>query len=392
MWIAVIIVLGIFGAVACVALRGKRSLPMKEEGPTVAPIPKGFHFFDEDAADAAGAPPEATEAEVLELPGDGPEAMGIAFLAGNPGIVHSYCSYARCMQEELAEVHGGRKATIYCVGLANFVTRRDYSGPVLGVEEETRHVARSLTRIAARHRESGLVVMAHSISSWMALRYLLEATKQGTGCLAGAKVPWVIMAMPYLEYEFWSGEQGFMRSILWRSFAPRLLKWITNFYLGLDLEGRIWVMKNFVGAETEEDVQILLATSFRQQHHYRGMLLLLADEFRVLAKGSPTSGFALMEELLREERRPEMGVYFVDKGDTWGPLKHMERLSAMFAKATSRGGPPAEVGLVGDVEHKFVLSSGYSRTVARALAPALAAAWKRVPDCRPLPSGAGGGA
>lgn len=399
MWtwlLAAFVFLPAAGVAACLALDMlKRPDEKAKDGktdkdvPSAAPMPKGFRFLDEDdAADVkeqAKASAEPPECEILECKGD-EEAPAIAFLVGNPGCPLSYTTFGRCMQEELAELHEGKKATVYIVGLANFVSRREYLGPPLGVREEMDRVARALEKIAPRHRKAGLMLVSHSCTCWMLLQSLLEALRHGTGCLAGARIPLVLFAAPYLEFDKDQTLQYVLRLFLWRWFTPYLIGMLTKLYLGLSWEAKAWIMKDVMHAKTEEDVQILLATCGRQRHHLRGMLGLASDFFRVIAKGTITSGFFLMEELLKEDLRPVIAAFYCENGDDWASLSHMRRLGSLFMGAAGYGGPGCELGCLGDVEHNFIQDPEQSRTAAKAIAPTLDEAWKRAAAIRPLPA------
>lgn len=387
-------VLLLVGAALCLALcfmvkgSGKATSHPEEEGPQACPMPSGFRWLDEDdgASDEAATAPSAEppECEVLELPGDESEAMGIAFVCGNPGCAHAYATFCRSLQESLAEVHGGRRATLYIIGMANYGTRREYLGPVLTLEEEATRMSRALARVAARHRESGLIIVCNSVSSSGFLQLLIQAVQHGKGCLAGVRIPLVLFLTPWLEFDFWTF-QGVLRAILGRSFMPPFLKWCSKCLNGLSMDGKRWVADNIMHAETEEERQVILAT-LRHQHHTPALILLTVYGFQRLDPSSQTNGFLLMDQLLREEGRPEIAAFYAESDDLWASTKHMRRLKSLFLKHAPPGStaPPAELGCLGAVKHDFSNFAADGKTVAQAIAPTLAAGLRRAGACPPL--------
>mmetsp|Transcript_101842 Transcript_101842/g.328671 ORF Transcript_101842/g.328671 Transcript_101842/m.328671 type:complete len:387 (+) Transcript_101842:57-1217(+) len=340
------------------------------------PIPAGFRAAEApQEAGKAGQPPEP---EILELPGRG-EGPGIVVVPGNPGIPHFYCAFGRHLQEALLARGAGGPA-VYVLGYTNFVTASARSGPVASIGEEAARFGPALARLAARHPEAGLVLVGQSVGAWCMLRLLREAAEQGKGHLAGVRVPLLVLATPYLEFDAASGMQGFYRRFFGLPFVPALVAAIS----GLAVLLPRWLQRRLApvvaSGLSEEDVEVGIATFGSQAHHLESVVFMAATEFEALDPERPSNGFAAVESLLQAAERPRLLAVFA-QGDMWGGAEHERRLRRLCAGAADAGRSAAEVLNAGNVQHAFVLVPEQSRKVADIIAERLA----------PGPNGAGCG-
>eukprot|EP00927_Polykrikos_kofoidii_P031068 TRINITY_DN26728_c0_g1_i1.p1 TRINITY_DN26728_c0_g1~~TRINITY_DN26728_c0_g1_i1.p1 ORF type:complete len:496 (-),score=100.60 TRINITY_DN26728_c0_g1_i1:65-1552(-) len=316
----------------------------------------------EPKEEAEGLPCELPGPEVLVYPAeDAGPSLGIAIVPGNPGIPHFYCSFGHRLQEEVLAAGCG-PCTVYVVGYPNFVTGADAATArerqgVASIDEEAVAIGATLSKLRAEHQARGLVLVGHSIGSWIIAQHLLEEAEgdckdKAEGASGGSKqedekksasqgapfenVPLVIMAMPYLEFDL--GGQGLLRVLLSLPFIESLLRFVALTALMLPERFLASLLRLFQPSCSQEPERgILMGTFLRQPHHLVGMPIMGRTEFVRLDPALTTSaGFEELRPLIKAPGRPPIVAIYTPK-DSWGPAHHRERFAKMLAVSGTDG-------------------------------------------------------
>jgi len=331
--------------------------------PATAGFKHALHIRDSDWSATAGMKrDQKREGEVLELlPASGisSDTPAVVIIPGNPGIPHFYCNFGKQVQESYYEKRGVEPA-VYILGYTNFVAEKRRTQEVASIEEEAFSFSNAIARIAARHKEGGLVLVGHSIGAWCVLRLLQQ------GYLDQTHLPLIVLAAPYLQFDA-SGKQATLRSLFqWALFRP-VVTMVSDFAVMLP----DWIQQLMVpmvgGIRTQADCEALLGTFFRQKHHLESMIYMALTEFELLDVSRSTNGFALLESMLPLPSRPPLLALYADH-DIWAGTEHAQRVKHMFAEASSTGSPQAAVEALGAVSHSFILKPEESRKVADIIA------------------------
>eukprot|EP00439_Symbiodinium_sp_Y106_P062634 s593_g9.t1 len=269
---------------------------------------------------------EALAPEILVLdPAEKGPSLAVVLVGGNPGIPHFYCDFGEKLQEALC-AHGLGATTIYCLGYVNFPTSangaiaREESGAA-SLDEEAAAISTALASLQAQHHGPGVILLGHSIGSWLVMQHLKQASDELL-----AEIRHVVLAMPYLEYVY--GQQTLLLRLasasslvrflaLSATAAPAWLKGLVAFAMSSSPRG------SYAHEAT-------MATFLQQPHHWSMVTGLLRTECPRLDPAIQGQGFQEFAAILRRPARPRISALFT-KGDMWSPMAHYETLKGGWA-------------------------------------------------------------
>ncbi|XP_021892478.1 lipid droplet-associated hydrolase isoform X2 [Carica papaya] len=245
--------------------------------------------------------------ELLEIQADDP-TFHVLFIPGNPGVITFYKEFV----ESLYELLGGN-ASVTAIGHISH-TKKDWErGKLFSLEEQIDHKM-DFVKQELQNREVPIVLVGHSIGSYISLEMLRRSTE---------KVIYCIGVYPFLAVNQYSRTQSHIRKIA----ASPILSVIICLLVALLGLLPVWasrlIVSKSVGISWSATAVDATCTHLRQYHTMRNVLFMAMTEFKELSK-TPNWTF------MRENQHKISFLYGID--DHWGPMYMFNEISKQAPK------------------------------------------------------------
>ncbi|XP_017977731.1 PREDICTED: lipid droplet-associated hydrolase isoform X2 [Theobroma cacao] len=238
--------------------------------------------------------------EVLEVHADHP-SFHVVFVPGNPGIITFYKEFV----ESLFELLGGT-ASVSAVGYAGQTEKNWEHGKLFSLQEQIDH---KMEFIKGQNIEVPLVLVGHSIGSYISLEMLRRLPKKAVYCIG---------LYPFLALNLQSKKQSTIVRIAMSRVPSTVLSFLVASLGLLPRQVLRLIFKLSVGKSWSNTALEAGCSHLPQYHTMRNVLFMARTEF---SKLSETPDW----EFMRENQDKITFLYGID--DHWGPLEMFEEIS-----------------------------------------------------------------
>ncbi|XVF07571.1 hypothetical protein REPUB_Repub06bG0150900 [Reevesia pubescens] len=238
--------------------------------------------------------------EILEIHADHP-SFHVVFVPGNPGIITFYKEFV----ESLYELLGG-SASVSAVGSAGQTEKNWDHGKLYSLQEQIDH---KIEFIKEQNIEVPLVLVGHSIGSYISLEMLRRLPKKAVYCIG---------LYPFLALNLQSKKQSTIVKIAMSRVLSTALSFLVASLGLLPRQVLRLIFKLSFGKSWSNTALESACSHLSQYHIMRNVLFMAKTEFRKL---SETPDW----EFMRENQDKITFLYGID--DHWGPVQMFEEIS-----------------------------------------------------------------